>query len=140
MSDQRGRGGYSRGRGGGGDRGSHGIYRGGGGGGRGGGGGGGGGAPFKKEPILDLAKYLDKRIRVKFQGGREVTGILKGYDPLTNLVLDDTLEGEGDDGEGGNRGRGRKLGLVVCRCTAVMLIAPTEGYEEIPDPFTEYQG
>ena len=25
----------------------------------------------KKESILDLAKYLDKQIRVKFSGGRE---------------------------------------------------------------------
>ena len=33
----------------------------------------------KKEPILDLAKYLDKKIRVKFSGGREASGILKGY-------------------------------------------------------------
>jgi U6 snRNA-associated Sm-like protein LSm7 len=32
----------------------------------------------KKETILDLAKYLDKRIRVKFSGGRESSGILKG--------------------------------------------------------------
>lgn len=32
----------------------------------------------KKESILDLSKYLDKAIRVKFQGGREASGILKG--------------------------------------------------------------
>uniref|UniRef100_A0A8C8WRJ7 Uncharacterized protein n=1 Tax=Panthera leo TaxID=9689 RepID=A0A8C8WRJ7_PANLE len=25
----------------------------------------------KKESILDLSKYIDKTIRVKFQGGRE---------------------------------------------------------------------
>lgn len=44
----------------------------------------------KKGSILDLNKYMDQLIRVKFSGGREVTGILKGYDPLINLVLDDT--------------------------------------------------
>lgn len=32
----------------------------------------------KKESILELNKYLDKAIRVKFQGGREASGILKG--------------------------------------------------------------
>ena len=32
----------------------------------------------KKETILDLAKYLDKKIRVKFSGGREASGVLKG--------------------------------------------------------------
>jgi U6 snRNA-associated Sm-like protein LSm7 len=71
------RGGYRGGRGGG----PHGHHRGGrGGGGRGGAQGSGGhtgGAggeqkeKAKKENILDLAKYMDKRITVKFSGGRE---------------------------------------------------------------------
>lgn len=46
----------------------------------------------KKESIVDLSRYLEKVIRVKFAGGREVSGILKGYDPLVNLVLDNTTE------------------------------------------------
>uniref|UniRef100_UPI0035902487 U6 snRNA-associated Sm-like protein LSm7 isoform X2 n=1 Tax=Myxine glutinosa TaxID=7769 RepID=UPI0035902487 len=46
----------------------------------------------RKESIFDLSKYLDKTIRVKFQGGREAYGVLKGYDPLLNLVLDGTIE------------------------------------------------
>lgn len=46
----------------------------------------------RKESIVDLSRYLDKNIRVKFAGGREASGILKGYDPLLNLVLDDTIE------------------------------------------------
>ena len=41
--------------------------------------GGGDGKAKKKESILDLSKYLDKEIRVKFQGGREAQGVLKGY-------------------------------------------------------------
>lgn len=35
---------------------------------------------------------MDKEIRVKFQGGREVVGVLKGYDQLQNLVLDEVRE------------------------------------------------
>lgn len=46
----------------------------------------------KKESIVDLSRYLEKVICVKFAGGREVSGILKGYDPLVNLVLDNTTE------------------------------------------------
>ena len=46
----------------------------------------------KKERILDLSRYMDKLIRVKFTGGREAAGILKGYDPLLNIVLDNTVE------------------------------------------------
>ncbi|KAI5475716.1 U6 snRNA-associated Sm-like protein LSm7 [Pseudohyphozyma bogoriensis] len=46
----------------------------------------------RREAILDLSKYLDQRVRVKFTGGREVTGTLKGYDQLLNLVMDDIEE------------------------------------------------
>ena len=77
------RGHHTSGRGGrGGSRGNS-EHRGGGRGGaghRGGGGGGGHGASHsqggerpKKENILDLGKYMDKRITVKFNGGREGT-------------------------------------------------------------------
>ena len=45
-----------------------------------------------QESILDLAPYLEKRMRVKFNGGREASGILKGYDPLLNIVLDGAIE------------------------------------------------
>ena len=60
------RGARGRGSGGGGDRG-------GGRGGRGGGQQGQGGEKPKKENILDLTKYMDKEISVKFNGGREGT-------------------------------------------------------------------
>ena len=46
----------------------------------------------KKESILDLSKYLEKGVRIKFAGGRECSGILKGYDPLLNIVVDNTVE------------------------------------------------
>lgn len=36
----------------------------------------------KKENVLNLEKFIDKSIHVKFHGGREVTGILKGCDTL----------------------------------------------------------
>jgi len=42
--------------------------------------------------VIDLAPHIDKKIRVKFVGGREVVGILKGADPICNLVLDDAVE------------------------------------------------
>lgn len=70
----RGGGGSRGGGGGGGYRGGRGGGRGGGAGGERGGAGGAGGQERerpKKENILDLAKYMDKRITVKFNGGRE---------------------------------------------------------------------
>jgi U6 snRNA-associated Sm-like protein LSm7 len=88
----------------------------------------------KKENILDLSKYMDKEVTVKFNGGREVTGTLKGYDPLMNLVLDDVREVMRDDT--GNETT-RSLGLVVARGTLLVLISPADGAEEIANPFVQ---
>ncbi|KAF2120211.1 hypothetical protein BDV96DRAFT_486065 [Lophiotrema nucula] len=117
-----GRGG-DRGRGGGGGRGAHGGAQ-------------GGERPErpKKENILDLSKYMDKRITVKFSGGREVIGTLKGYDQLMNLVLDEVKEAMTDE-EG--TVRYRKLGLIVARGTLLVVISPVDGSEEIANPFIQ---
>ncbi|XP_075152434.1 U6 snRNA-associated Sm-like protein LSm7 [Haematobia irritans] len=90
----------------------------------------------RKESILDLSKYLEKQIRVKFAGGREATGILKGYDALLNLVLDNTIEFLRDPDEPFKPSEEtRNLGLVVCRGTALVLICPQDGVEAISNPF-----
>ncbi|KAI4088510.1 MAG: hypothetical protein LQ344_006024 [Seirophora lacunosa] len=88
----------------------------------------------KKENILDLTKYMDKEITVKFNGGREVMGTLKGYDQLMNLVLDDVKETLRDDA--GNETT-RPLGLIVARGTLLVLISPLDGSEQIENPFTQ---
>ncbi|KAF7326955.1 U6 snRNA-associated Sm-like protein LSm7 [Mycena venus] len=104
----------------------------------------------KREAILDLSKYVNERIRVKFTGGREgtlapcvvlccwanrvasraVNGILKGYDQLLNLVLDEVeeqlLEPEPHT---------RSLGLTVLRGPTITLLSPVDGSEEIANPF-----
>jgi small nuclear ribonucleoprotein (snRNP)-like protein len=49
-------------------------------------------APPKKESILELQKLMDTTVRIKCVGGRELKGILRGYDELVNLVLDDCDE------------------------------------------------
>ncbi|KAG7291530.1 Sm-like protein lsm7 [Staphylotrichum longicolle] len=88
----------------------------------------------KKENILDLKKYMDKRITVKFNGGREATGVLKGYDALMNLVLDEVEELLRDD-EGNEMTR--PLGLVVVRGTLLVVVSPVDGSEVIANPFLQ---
>lgn len=122
----------------------------------------------KREAILDLSKYANNRIRVKFTGGREgalfslstqcvvvddellssVTGILKGYDQLLNLVLDEVEE----QLQGGciaftcprftndatePEPHTRALGLVVLRGPTITLLSPVDGFEEIANPFMQ---
>ncbi|GJE92934.1 U6 snRNA-associated Sm-like protein LSm7 [Phanerochaete sordida] len=85
----------------------------------------------KREAILDLAKYQNERIRVKFTGGREVTGVLKGFDQLLNLVLDDVEEQLHSESGPSTR----QLGLVVLRGPTITLLSPVDGFEEIANPF-----
>ncbi|XP_065063936.1 U6 snRNA-associated Sm-like protein LSm7 [Rhopilema esculentum] len=94
----------------------------------------------KKESIFDLSKYMDKSVRVKFSGGREVSGVLKGFDQLLNLVLDNTTEYVRDaDDSYKLSDETRKLGLTVCRGTAVVLICPLDGMESISNPFLQQE-
>ncbi|KAJ1546481.1 Sm-like protein lsm7, partial [Nowakowskiella sp. JEL0078] len=90
------------------------------------------------EPILDLTKYMDKKIRVKFSGGREVYGVLKGFDPLLNLVLDETVEYIREPEDMSRvTDKTRTLGLVVARTTTIILISPLDGTEEIANPYAK---
>ncbi|KAJ3272884.1 Sm-like protein lsm7 [Terramyces sp. JEL0728] len=95
-------------------------------------------APKKKENILDLSKYTDKKIIVKYQGGRQVVGVLKGFDLLQNLVLDETYEYVRDINDPSQyTDELRELGLVVTRGTAIILISPYDGQADIANPFQE---
>ena len=60
-----------------------------------------------------------------FQGGREVRGVLKGFDQLVNIVLDDCVEEMHDpDDPYKKTDERRRLGLVVCRGLQVSLVSP----------------
>lgn len=87
----------------------------------------------KREAILDLAKYKDTKVRVKLMGGRLVTGTLKGYDQLMNLVLDETLEymRDPEDSSVILKDKTRSLGLIVIRGTVLLSLSPSEGSEVI---------
>ena len=90
----------------------------------------------KKETVLDLGKFIDKGVRVKLSGGREVTGTLKGFDQLLNLVLDECVEYLRDvDDPLKITDETRSLGLIVCRGTSVMVVSGLDGMEEIANPF-----
>ncbi|KAK5143158.1 hypothetical protein LTR04_001978, partial [Oleoguttula sp. CCFEE 6159] len=96
----------------------------------------------KKENILDLTRYVDKEIVVKFNGGREVIGVLKGYDGLMNLVLDEVRETLQDHltrrpPDEDENTTTRFLGLLVARGTLLVAISPVDGSEEIRNPFLD---
>ena len=65
-----------------------------------------------------------------------MTGILKGFDQLVNLVLDEAVEHMQDPDDPFHiTDKTRKLGLIVCRGTIVTIVSPLDGMEEIANPF-----
>lgn len=46
----------------------------------------------RKESSIELQKMMDSIVLVKCIGGREFKGVLRGFDDLVNLVLDDSSE------------------------------------------------
>ncbi|KAA6393250.1 MAG: putative U6 snRNA-associated protein [Streblomastix strix] len=91
---------------------------------------------FRK--IMDFSKLIEKPIHIKLSGGREVEGILKGYDNVNNIVLDDCVEFIRDPRDSGVlTGETRKLGLAICRGTSVICSYPVEGTEAIENPFLD---
>ncbi|XP_065565643.1 probable small nuclear ribonucleoprotein G isoform X1 [Artemia franciscana] len=56
----------------------------------------------------ELKKFMDKKMVLKLNGSRQVTGILRGFDPFMNLVIDESVEERKD-------GSQHILGMVVKR-------------------------
>jgi U6 snRNA-associated Sm-like protein LSm7 len=109
------------------------------------------------EKVCAACKAIRLLIHVRADfWGDIVTGILKGYDALMNLVLDDVqevLRGEdlqllraadpatlmsGSSDDEGNESS-RALGLVVARGTLLVLVSPVDGSEEIANPFVQQE-
>jgi len=67
----------------------------------------------------ELKKYMDKRLSLRLNGSRVVKGVLRGFDPFMNLVIDEAVE-EGKNGEKNN------IGMVVIRGNSVGLLEALE--------------
>ncbi len=45
-----------------------------------------------KAQAPELKKFMEKRMHIKLNANRKVSGILRGFDQFMNLVLEDTVE------------------------------------------------
>ncbi|ESW98406.1 hypothetical protein HPODL_04033 [Ogataea parapolymorpha DL-1] len=90
----------------------------------------------KRDAILDLQKYQNQRLVITFLGGRKVTGVLKGFDQLMNLVLDNCFETLREECDSHTlSSQTRHLGLVVVRGPVLLTISPFGGSEVIENPY-----
>eukprot|EP01080_Neovahlkampfia_damariscottae_P008795 gene8795-743_t len=70
----------------------------------------------KRTDVPELKRYLDKKLLVKMNAGREVSGYLRGYDQFLNITLDDTVEVVK------NKPDGEKLGFIVVRGNSIEML------------------
>ena len=58
---------------------------------------------------------MDKRINLRINGGRQVEGVLCGFDPFMNLVLDNSIEYT-------KQGHQKEIGMCVIRGNSVVML------------------
>ncbi|KAH0650531.1 hypothetical protein KY284_030443 [Solanum tuberosum] len=56
----------------------------------------------------DLKKYMDKQLQIKLNVNCQVVGTLRGFDQFMNLVIDNTVEVNGNDKN--------EIGMVFSKC------------------------
>lgn len=61
----------------------------------------------------DLKRYMDKRLHVRINGKRKITGIMIGHDHFMNIVLDQAQEHAGKEI--------RPLGRVMIRGNSMIM-------------------
>uniref|UniRef100_A0A2I3T912 Small nuclear ribonucleoprotein G n=1 Tax=Pan troglodytes TaxID=9598 RepID=A0A2I3T912_PANTR len=61
----------------------------------------------------ELKKFMDKKLSLKLNGGRHVQGILRGFDPFMNLVIDECVEMN-------------NTGMVVIRGNSIIMLEALE--------------
>jgi len=67
----------------------------------------------------ELKKFMDKRLFIQVQGGRKVSGILRGYDIFLNIVLDEATEET-------NPAQKNQIGQVIIRGNSVLSMESLE--------------
>merc|ERR1712142_355671 len=63
----------------------------------------------------ELKKFMDKRLALQINGGRQLSGILRGYDPFMNLVIDEAVEKK-------KNGDQQQIGMVVIRGNSIIML------------------
>lgn len=58
---------------------------------------------------------MEKKINLKLNGGRQIQGILRGFDPFMNLVVDECIEET-------KLGERNQIGMVVVRGNSIILL------------------
>uniref|UniRef100_A0A8C4LQ49 Small nuclear ribonucleoprotein G n=1 Tax=Equus asinus TaxID=9793 RepID=A0A8C4LQ49_EQUAS len=67
----------------------------------------------------ELKKFMDKKLSLKLHGGIHVQGILRGFDPFVNLVIDECVEMT-------TSGQQNNIGMVVIQRNGIIMLEALE--------------
>ncbi|XP_039026321.1 probable small nuclear ribonucleoprotein G [Hibiscus syriacus] len=70
----------------------------------------------------DLKKHMDKKLQIKLNANRMVVGTLRGFDQLMNLVVDNTVEVNGNEKT--------DIGMVVLAAGPTLRLVPSPATKE----------
>ncbi|BBH07622.1 probable small nuclear ribonucleoprotein G, partial [Prunus dulcis] len=65
-----------------------------------------------------MSRYMDKKLQIKLNANRMVIGTLRGFDQFMNLVVDNTVEVNGNEKN--------DIGMVVIRGNSVVTVEALE--------------
>ncbi|VDN37515.1 unnamed protein product [Gongylonema pulchrum] len=66
---------------------------------------------------------MDKRMDLKLNGNRSVTGVLRGFDPFMNIVVEDAVENLKNGGK-------NDIGMIVIRGSSIVVMEPKERLDQ----------
>lgn len=75
----------------------------------------------------ELRKYMGRRVAVRLNAGRAISGRLVGYDPFMNLTIEEAV----DDTPGAG---GAPLGLMIVRGASIVQLEALELLAPPPAP------
>lgn len=82
--------------------------------------------PPKKMALPNLNHFMEKRVQVKLQGGRSVSGVLRGVDQFMSIVLYDTVDETKKPGIQEEEVAKVAMGTAVIRGSAIVEIVGQE--------------
>ncbi|KAG7668957.1 hypothetical protein Ndes2526B_g00673 [Nannochloris sp. 'desiccata'] len=68
----------------------------------------------------ELKGFMDKKLSIKLNANRQVSGVLRGFDQFMNIVLDNTVDEKGNV----------DLGMVVVRGNSIITIEALERIDQ----------
>ncbi|TID15420.1 hypothetical protein CANINC_004385 [Pichia inconspicua] len=93
----------------------------------------------KRGPIIDLEPILNKEVNISIMSGRNVRGILTGYDQLMNVVIENATITTPETISSSGQEEIHELRKVVVIGRLILCFEPLDGYQILPNPASDFE-